>query len=243
MSVCARIDFAAKRFANGLVAEANAQNRRLPRHVPDERHQNSRLMRRAGARRKQNPLRLHGLNLLRRYLVVAPHHDLRAQLAQVLNEVVGEGVVVVENEDHVEFQCSALRGYIRRRNRSPRRALQRIPAKALYRLRALARICNTGLGPSPWFFISSFKAECRESASAGLCSARPLNLSCADGCATLRMAMSRSWRQATPVTSTNCASSLRRGPRGARVDRIVEHSLAENEASRPQHPFQIDGAW
>jgi len=37
-------------------------------------------------------------------------------------------------------------------------------------------------------------------------------------------------------------SSLRRGPRGARVDRIVEHSLAENEAEE-LNSFQIDGAW
>jgi acylphosphatase len=36
--------------------------------------------------------------------------------------------------------------------------------------------------------------------------------------------------------------SLRRGPRGARVDRIVEHSLAENEAEA-LNSFQIDGAW
>jgi acylphosphatase len=36
--------------------------------------------------------------------------------------------------------------------------------------------------------------------------------------------------------------SLRRGPRGARVDRIVEHALAENEAENLTS-FQIDGAW
>jgi acylphosphatase len=37
-------------------------------------------------------------------------------------------------------------------------------------------------------------------------------------------------------------ASLRRGPRGARVDRIVEHNLAESEAGRLSS-FQIDGAW
>ena len=36
--------------------------------------------------------------------------------------------------------------------------------------------------------------------------------------------------------------SLRRGPRGSRVDRIVEHTLAENEAEGLTS-FQIDGAW
>jgi acylphosphatase len=37
-------------------------------------------------------------------------------------------------------------------------------------------------------------------------------------------------------------SSLHRGPRGSRVDRVVEHTLDESEA---QHlsAFRIDGAW
>jgi acylphosphatase len=37
-------------------------------------------------------------------------------------------------------------------------------------------------------------------------------------------------------------ASLRRGPRGSRVDRIVEHALAETEAAGLSS-FRIDGAW
>jgi acylphosphatase len=37
-------------------------------------------------------------------------------------------------------------------------------------------------------------------------------------------------------------SSLRRGPRGARVDRLVERRLNESEA-KDLSSFQIDGAW
>ena len=37
-------------------------------------------------------------------------------------------------------------------------------------------------------------------------------------------------------------ASLRRGPRGARVDRLVEHVLDESE-SRNLDSFRIDGAW
>ncbi len=36
--------------------------------------------------------------------------------------------------------------------------------------------------------------------------------------------------------------SLHRGPRGCRVDRIVEHTLAESEAEGLSS-FKIDGAW
>jgi acylphosphatase len=35
---------------------------------------------------------------------------------------------------------------------------------------------------------------------------------------------------------------LRRGPRGSRVDRLVEHSLDESEA-RDLSSFRIEGAW
>ena len=37
-------------------------------------------------------------------------------------------------------------------------------------------------------------------------------------------------------------ASLRRGPRGARVDRLVEHHLADREVA-DLSSFQIDGAW
>ena len=37
-------------------------------------------------------------------------------------------------------------------------------------------------------------------------------------------------------------SSLKRGPRGSRVDRLVEHSLSESEAENLSS-FRIDGAW
>jgi acylphosphatase len=37
-------------------------------------------------------------------------------------------------------------------------------------------------------------------------------------------------------------ASLNRGPRGSRVDRIVEHSLADSEAT-DLSSFRIDGAW
>lgn len=37
-------------------------------------------------------------------------------------------------------------------------------------------------------------------------------------------------------------ASLRRGPRGSRVDRVVEHILADTEAANLTS-FRIDGAW
>jgi len=37
-------------------------------------------------------------------------------------------------------------------------------------------------------------------------------------------------------------ASLRRGPRGSRVDHLIEHPLAESEA-QDLDAFRIDGAW
>jgi acylphosphatase len=37
-------------------------------------------------------------------------------------------------------------------------------------------------------------------------------------------------------------ASLRRGPRGARVDRLIEHYLNDSEAEE-LNSFRIDGAW
>lgn len=45
-----------------------------------------------------------------------------------------------------------------------------------------------------------------------------------------------------PDDLSDLRTSLRRGPRGARVDRIVEHHLNENEVEGLT-TFQIDGAW
>lgn len=41
---------------------------------------------------------------------------------------------------------------------------------------------------------------------------------------------------------TELRASLRRGPRGSRVDRLIEHYLDEREAAGLSS-FRIDGAW
>ena len=45
-----------------------------------------------------------------------------------------------------------------------------------------------------------------------------------------------------PAELDELRATLRRGPRGARVDRLVEHHLNENEV-QDLHSFRIDGAW
>jgi len=45
-----------------------------------------------------------------------------------------------------------------------------------------------------------------------------------------------------PDEIADLKASLRKGSRGSRVDAIVEHELAENEAEK-LGPFEIEGAW
>src|SRR4029450_1007309 len=52
-----------------------------------------------GARRAQPGAGVEGDEVVERLLVVAPHHRIGPQLAQVLDEVVDEAVVVVDDED------------------------------------------------------------------------------------------------------------------------------------------------
>src|ERR1035438_9127618 len=46
----------------------------------------------------------------------------------------------------------------------------------------------------------------------------------------------------SPDELAELRASLRRGPRGARVDRLVEHSLDDGEAEELSS-FRIDGGW
>ena len=80
--------------------KANTENRHLPGHVPDQRNQDPRFTRRARARRKQDALGLQRFHFFYRQLVVAADLNVGPKFAEVLNEVVGEGIVVIENEDH-----------------------------------------------------------------------------------------------------------------------------------------------
>ena len=45
-----------------------------------------------------------------------------------------------------------------------------------------------------------------------------------------------------PEALVELRTSLRKGPRGSRVDKVIEHALVESEAEGLK-TFQIEGAW
>ena len=97
-------DVAAKRRADTLVAQAHAQHGHPTGKVPDGRHRNARLGRRTRAGGNHQPVHLPAgqqrIHLLQRDFVIAGHGDRGTQFAEILDDVVGEAVVVV---DHQQF--------------------------------------------------------------------------------------------------------------------------------------------
>src|SRR4051812_37589872 len=100
----------AEGLTDALVSETDSENgdgsrallraRTVQATEPADRFQaDPRLVGRAGARREHEALRVAPFELVHRDRVVAHDVELRAQLTQPLDEIVGERVVVIDDED------------------------------------------------------------------------------------------------------------------------------------------------
>src|SRR5438046_9905101 len=102
-------DGGAERLPDRLVAEADAEDRRGRAEAPDHLEGDPRLVGVAGTRRDDNALGCPREDAREVNGVVAQHLEPGAELAQVLDEVVGEGVVVVDDQDHRPGLPAAIR--------------------------------------------------------------------------------------------------------------------------------------
>ena len=96
-------DVTSEGCADGLVAEADAEESGcagLRWRSADEVDADAGVLRGAGAGGDEDAVGVQVFDLLWGQFVVATNDHLLAELANVLDEVVGEGVVVVEDEDH-----------------------------------------------------------------------------------------------------------------------------------------------
>src|SRR5256885_909041 len=80
-----------------LMSQADAENWRLSCHMTNQLHADAGVVRRARPRGDDDPLWPHALDLRGRDLIVAAHLNLLPQFAQILHQVVGEGIVVIED--------------------------------------------------------------------------------------------------------------------------------------------------
>ena len=93
-------DVAAEGLADRLVAEAHAQDRQIGRGGRDQLQADAGLIRRAGTGREQHRFGLEGEGLGGGERIVADHARLGPQLVQIVDEVVGEAVIIIDDEDH-----------------------------------------------------------------------------------------------------------------------------------------------
>src|ERR1700722_19807891 len=86
-------------FANRLVSQANSKHRNFSSEVTDQLDADACFVWRAWPWRDDDALRPQLLHLAHRDVIVAPDLDFGAQFADVLDQVVGERIVVVEYEN------------------------------------------------------------------------------------------------------------------------------------------------
>src|SRR5215471_12105295 len=89
------------------MTKADPENRRLFTEADYRFAGNAGLFGSAGTRRYDDFFRLHGRNFFECDLVIAKYLHIRAKLAQIVVKVVGEGIVVIDQEDHRFLHCSA----------------------------------------------------------------------------------------------------------------------------------------
>lgn len=100
-------DAAAKGFGDRLQAEADAEDRRSGlRGEPDEINANSGVFRGAWPGRQRNRRRGAGERFVRRQRIVAHDFDLPPETADEVDEVEGEAVIIVDQQNHSRGGCS-----------------------------------------------------------------------------------------------------------------------------------------
>ena|SRR5215467_3159178 len=96
-------DFPAEGGANCLVTKANSKNRELPCQPLDEFDRNTRVLRCARAGGNDDALWFATGDFLDGNFVVAMDFDFATEFAEILREVVGKRIVVVQKQNHRYF--------------------------------------------------------------------------------------------------------------------------------------------
>src|SRR5262245_39686588 len=98
-------DFSAKGLPDGLVAEAYPEDWNAGGRFADEIEANAGFVGRAGAGRENDRIGLQRHDVADRNLVVAMDDHVRPQPSQIVEEVEGEAVIVVDQDNHVPPLC------------------------------------------------------------------------------------------------------------------------------------------
>src|SRR6478672_5106685 len=100
-------DVAAKDLRDALMAKTNAENWNVGAEFHDQLRADPGVLGSARSGRDADAIRLQRARFFRSDLVIAFHQDLGAELAEILDEVVGERIVVIDDEHVHRFIPSA----------------------------------------------------------------------------------------------------------------------------------------
>jgi len=90
-------DLTTEGVADALVAQADAEERHFRSERANDVVGKAGFARRTGTGRNENSLRLKLADLFERNLVIAPHFQVHLHLAQVLDEIIGERIVIIDD--------------------------------------------------------------------------------------------------------------------------------------------------
>src|SRR5689334_2801156 len=111
---------AAEGLADRLMTKTDAEDRDARRGGSDQVETDAGLVRRAGAGREHNGVRFGGADVVRRHFVIAVHLDLGPELTEIVHEVEGETVVIVDQNDHDRTHILAAVRHARAKGVKPR---------------------------------------------------------------------------------------------------------------------------
>ena len=101
-------DFTSKNLTDGLVAKADSEDGNgllgVLAKLANDIAADSGLVRRAWAWGNTDPIRGKLADFVDAHGIIANHLHFRTQLAEILYEVVGEGVVVIDYEEHLNSE-------------------------------------------------------------------------------------------------------------------------------------------
>ena len=92
-------DASTKDLANALVAQTHTQERALPDRVRNECVGNTGIGRGSGPGADEHTIGVQRIDAVDVDVVISPYYRACAELAQVLDEVVDERVVVIDHQD------------------------------------------------------------------------------------------------------------------------------------------------
>ena len=93
-------DICSKGVTDALMAQANTENRNFLAELSDDVVGETGFVGRTGPGRHEDPLRVQRFSLVQSDLVIPAYFHLSVQLPEILNEVIREGIVVIDHQDH-----------------------------------------------------------------------------------------------------------------------------------------------